>query len=859
MLPRLRPVSLALLVGLLVATEARVLRAQEAALTDDAGTPPAAPALVAPELLERVEAPYPPDALAQQVEATVVLRIFVQTDGRVGEAEVVEPAGLGFDEAAREALLGSRFRPATRDGTPVAARILYRYEFRLPPPPPPVVEPAPAPAAPPPASVVSAPVAASTAPAEPVEVRVRGKLTEEERIIQSAEAVTVVNLEQAQERSGDMGEVLARTFGVNVRRSGGLGTDARFSLNGLQGEQVSFFVDEVPLELVFPGQFANIPVNLVERVEIYQGVVPIRFGSDALGGVVNYVTDRSYETGGAASYQIGSYGMHRLTLLARYRHEPSGFFVGFEGFFDRTRNDYEIDVEVPDERGRLRPARVERFHDGYRAYGAAPELGFADRRWARRLVLRPFFTGYDKELQHNIIMSVPYGEVEYGERLAGGLLRYEVELVPDLELELLAVYARRTTDFEDQGKWVYDWYGNRVRERRVAGEIESDPTDQTYWQHTAYARALLKWNFLPGHSVRLALTPRRPTRTGNERIQADPSSRDPLTAQRDLFTMITGLEYEASFFPTADAPSDPTKRDTNTHYVLQNVLFAKSYLYRMQSEDPLPGGIFREQDKSLHRFGIGDGVRVRLTSWAFVKASYELATRLPREWEVFGDGILVQANLEILPETSHNANLGARVDLKELPIGSVMVDINGTYRDTDRQIVLLGNDRYFSYQNVFRAIGKGVQGSAEWVAPGQYASVDGNFTYMDTRNASDKGTFGAFEGDRIPNRPYFFANWGTSLRFASLLMHRDALEPFYLGRYTHEFFRGWESQGLRESKQVVDSQLSHGLGLTYSVERRLGRLSATAEAENVTSARLYDFFGVQRPGRAYNLKLTGWF
>lgn len=38
------------------------------------------------------------------------------------------------------------------------------------------------------------------------------------------------------------------------------------------------------------------------------------------------------------------------------------------------------------------------------------------------------------------------------------------------------------------------------------------------------------------------------------------------------------------------------------------------------------------------------------------KASYELATRLPRPGELFGDGVTIQPSLCLEPETSRNAN-----------------------------------------------------------------------------------------------------------------------------------------------------------------------------------------------------------
>jgi vitamin B12 transporter len=671
-----------------------------------------------------------------------------------------------------------------------------------------------------------------------VEVTARGPRSEAQRLVRSAEAVSVVDTRRAKQQSADLGEVLARTQGITLRRDGGLGSPARFSLNGLQNEQIRFFLDGVPLDVAgYPFGVANVPVNLIDRVEVYRGVVPIRFGADALGGALNLVTDTRYDTHASASYQVGSFGSHRATVNGRYRHD-GGWVVGASAFVDKADNDYRVDVKVLNTEGQLVPAKVRRFHDGYRAFGGALEAGIVDRSWAKRLLVRAYATTYDKELQNNIIMAFPYGEVANGEAVYGANVRYDVALSDKLTLESVLSYAHRAIDYTDKAPWIYDWYGNRTP-RRVPGEVSSQATDQTIWQDTGFARVVLAWELAKRQVVRASLTPTLVERSGRERILA-PNERDPLSAERRLFTLVSGLEYELNLFGER----------------LSNVVFVKDYLYRTQSQEALPGNLFTRADRTAHSNGVGDALRFRVSSWLFLKASYEFATRLPSADEVFGNGVFIGANLGLRPEVSHNGNFGPRVELRQPGLGQLTVDLNAFVRQSDRLIVLLGNDPAFSYQNVYKARGLGIENALGWSSPGRWVALDGSLTWQDIRNASGEGTFARFEGDRIPNRPYLFASWGARLRFANLPGLEDALEPYYIGRYVHRFSRGWESDGARSSSEVVPTQVTHNLGLTYVFARDLLRTSSTFEISNLGDAKLFDNFGVQRPGRAFYFKVT---
>jgi TonB family protein len=107
------------------------------------------PTVVPPKLVHFEQAIYPVEAQKAGLKADVVLRLTIDETGNVTAAEVTEPAGNGFDEAAQSAAMKFRFEPANRAGVAIKARILYRYSFTLadsdpkkpdsPPPPAPTV------------------------------------------------------------------------------------------------------------------------------------------------------------------------------------------------------------------------------------------------------------------------------------------------------------------------------------------------------------------------------------------------------------------------------------------------------------------------------------------------------------------------------------------------------------------------------------------------------------------------------------------------------------------------------------------------------------------------------------------------
>jgi vitamin B12 transporter len=684
--------------------------------------------------------------------------------------------------------------------------------------------------------------AASTA----LDVTVRGR-SHVELQRRSALAVSVLELTEAKRGAADLGEALARVEGVAVRRTGGLGSDQRFSLAGLEGEQVRFFLDGVPLELAgYPFGVANVPVNAVERVEIYRGVVPVSLGADALGGAVNLITATpKTRTRAAASYQAGSFDTHRASADASTWQ--NGLFVKASGFLDYSANDYGVTVDEATADGRPIRVHVRRFHDAYRALGARLTLGTLDQPWARRLLLHGFITDYDRELQHDALMNKVAGAATAAGQSAGAHVSYQNRWRDAFELDANLGYSYSPTRYRDLTTCIYNWFG-QCTESEVRSEIGGSqtgvanaPIDALTTQHALFLRSNARYVLPAGQSLRLSLAPTHYGRGGEDRYEPIPGARDPLDVERRLTQAVIGLEYGVS-----------TLADR-----LELSIFGKSYLQWLRSEELLRDGENSvRRDRDTQRFGAGTSLRYAFLEVLWAKASYEYATRLPNVYEVFGNGVMIEPNLALQPELSHNANLSLTSDVARARAGRFNAELAWFMRDAEQLIYVVGQN-VFRHQNVLNARSLGGTASAAWTSAGEYLKLGGNATYQAFRNTSEEGPQARFNGDRMPNQPYLFANASARAQLRSAFAPEDALSLTWTMRYTHSFFRAWESAGRRDTKDLIPTQILHGLALTYlAAKRRNSSLSASLEVHNLTDAEVFDFFGVQKPGRAVFAKMV---
>lgn len=86
---------------------------------------------VAAKLLSSPAPRYPGPARAEGVEGVVVLRISIDSSGRVTAASVLQGLGFGLDEAALESVKSSSWEPASEGGKPVSSDRKFNVRFSL--------------------------------------------------------------------------------------------------------------------------------------------------------------------------------------------------------------------------------------------------------------------------------------------------------------------------------------------------------------------------------------------------------------------------------------------------------------------------------------------------------------------------------------------------------------------------------------------------------------------------------------------------------------------------------------------------------------------------------------------------------
>ncbi len=655
----------------------------------------------------------------------------------------------------------------------------------------------------------------------------------------NVEALAIGDLKNV---SANLSDALSKMNGVRIRDTGGVGSESKISLDGFSGEHIKIFIDGAPMNTSNSSfSLSNIPANYAERIEVYNGVAPIEFGTDALGGVINIVTKDQRVAGWDldASYSYGSFNTHKSDLSFTHQLEQ-GLQYKVTAYQNYSDNNYKIDntVQIFEENGLSSFSdevyTVERFHDTYHNEAIIAEVGVRRKSWADMLNLSFNASQYYREIQTGTKQDVVYGA-----RLREGYsliptLKYSKRdlLAKGLDIKANANYNYGITTVVDTTVFAYNWFGDTQYKGSFRSSTYTQRKDNS-WSFVGVA----SYKIAQAHTASLSYSRNAAARVSRSVIAGTVDEFDDFTDPYYTTKGITGLSYMYKPSMRLDAQG-----------------FLKYYTQKNDGKTYSDSGKGTEHNAKNSYAGYGGAASYFIVKALQVKASYEMAYRLPTTTELFGNGDLEVGSIDLKPESSSNYNAGLSFT-QQLREHSINLNGGIIYRYTQDYIIrtVSSDGESASYSNHGQVETTGWNVAAKYNF-GELFSLGGSFNILNARDkeryvVGTTGQLSATYGEQIPNEPFKYASVDSRINFDNVISRGDQLYLVYDIFYQYEFPLYWEKFGDPSTKSRVPTQLAHNIAINYNLKG--GRYNFSLECKNITNEKLYDNYSLQKAGRAF--------
>lgn len=687
-----------------------------------------------------------------------------------------------------------------------------------------------------------------------------GNQNKVKQIRESGFNVNVVNMNDFSNISTDINQVIKRTTGILVRESGGVGSDFTFQINGLAAK---IYIDDIPMDQYGSSMtLNNIPVNLVDRVEIYKGVVPASLGSDAMGGAVNIITKQRTRHFLDASYSYGSFNTHQLAVTGGMRDKKTGFKIRASGYYNSSDNDYtmysdpayDIRLEVAKydpftNSGKMVAIdKAKRFHDKYWSAMGEIEAGFEKVKWADWATVGLTYSENMKQIQTGASVNAVYGGKWSENFYLMPSVKYRKNdfLTKGLFANVYANYSRSNDIQRDTALQKYDWSGGWIYPLSDV-PLEEQHDKLVYDNFMARANFNYDLDAEKNHSLNLNYVVNSSSQKIYDLTETEAWRIDKSGLPGKLVNHIAGLTWQGQWFQSK----------------LISVLSAK--YYGMSTQKTMDERTFDEKGEVIggqitaykKYFGYPSGsfaLRYRITSDLGLKASIERGYNLPDMAQLYGDGGNYLPNYNLKPEGSDNYNFGIYYN-HFFGDHFINLDASGFYRNSKNYIAAQTEDNlHFVYYNLPGVKLYGAEGEAKYGYKDMISlTLNGSYDKaIDNTKFTELNQVSLTYKEQIPNRPWIYGNADLSLSKRDLIGKNTRLQFSYMHQYIHWFFLSWENLGGRASKNFVPTQTIHSAVLTYSWLQ--DKYNISVEARNFTNEKAYDNFRLQKPGRAFYIK-----
>ena len=650
-------------------------------------------------------------------------------------------------------------------------------------------------------------------------------------------AITIIDSQELKYKTATLNEILDNAAGIKVAQQGGLGNASRIIIQGMDGKRIGIFINGMPMGNSDEFQLSSIPIDMVDEVEIYKGIIPAWLGGDGLGGAVNIRLKDFKKNHLEMAFEAASYNTYIGSLQLKHYLGKTSTALHAGATMNYAKNNYSF--SSPFELGRI----IHRDHDAYTHGGF--NVGISSQQW--------WFDQFD------LTLSADY----YRKEIQGGLMNVQNNIQhaftrtrsasTSLSLEKSFLKGKLTAQFHsivgfslvnqvDTSHYCYDFIGNRFPSGSGRGEIGAVPND-SHDRHTT-VRELLNLTYKIGNNQLVTWTTnyRYGCKMPKDEL-ADSYSRLPTSGYPSrLHSIVSGLTHELKLYGGKFTNELGIKLFNHHSEVLP---FAEAIML----QDKLKAST---NHSTMAGWSEAMALHLLPNNALTLKVSVQSTVRMPIAKELFGDGVLLLPSEKLRPERSFNINAGAIWLINAMRYPQVRIGINTFYMSAKDMIKLMYSSMNMAYDNIGKVRVMGIDMEMESKL-NRWLDLQGNITWQDARDMRKEAVGGGENFHyryRIPNMPYLFGNVGVRLHKDGLLSKSSSSAFASTFGFTKAFSYNWEASN--HNTMLIPARYCWDVAVHHSFNKRC---QLSFEIRNILNRENWAEFRYPMERRTFHLKM----
>ncbi|HHJ34582.1 MAG TPA: hypothetical protein ENJ87_02340 [Gammaproteobacteria bacterium] len=611
-------------------------------------------------------------------------------------------------------------------------------------------------------------------------------------------AYSVVDAGRLRDSFVSLPEILKQEVGVQTRPTGGQGSLSTIVLRGISNEQVIIYLDGVPLNDASGGpvDLSFIPVDSIERIEIYRGSTPLELGRPSIGGAVNIVTrQHAGENNHQLSASVGSFSTYKLSGTSTLSTGQENILLSAS--YLQSRNDFSFVNDNGTQFNQTDDNNEKRNNEGVKHLALVAT-------WKHR-----FSDDYDSDIRMSLLdreKGIP--SVTNSEEVQTSLDTQQYDLLAQLNAHRFQL---------DNLNLNIKLFASRKRE--------------------VFDDSLAQIGFFDQHTESI---------TKKEGVQLFSE----IDQQARQWKMLTSLSRETYSINSSQALTDSGENVRNriemsvenvSYFDQQRLILNLVLRYQLISDEITSVtdifGTTTSAFKNDYRFINPQlGVKYRINQKTYVTANMGVYNRAPSFFELFGGEGLLLGNTGLKQEKALNTDFGVTYTWFEpyswLHDAELYTGI--FYNKIEDLIVRIYNGQGIGVpENISDAVVQGAESTIK-IRPSERHTINANISFIDSINKTD---INSFSGKALPG--YYRQSFG--LRYAYLLKNWTYSVEFDIKRNLY-----YDRSNLLKGDDVNLVNLS--------VRHYLKQSNIELKVNNILDEHVQYFFNRPTPG--LNLSLT---